>query len=515
LASKRVIARNVLFSWGGSAAEALVGFCVAPFLVHRLGDTSYGLWIVIAALTGYFGVLDLGIRPSVGRYLAFYRARHDTEGLNVTLSTAAVLLCGVGAVAMLGMLLAQLFFVGLFEVPPEAAGAARLALLLVSVNLALSFPLCLFEATLYAYQRFDLLGTVDTGATILRGGLTFYFIGSGYGIVALAVITLATSLGAGLVKGILSFREAPSIRFRWQYVRKSGVSILYGYGIWRVLIALAKLGMTRLNPLIIGAWLGMALVTPYALAARLISYVAEILQSVQAVLVPVATTLDAQDDHPAQQRLFIKGTQYSAIVAVYFLTGFLVLGRTFFGLWVGSRLADAAILLAILISGQFLPLSLAATNSILLGMARHRILAWLGLLEIVCVLVLAILVVNPFGLVGVCVVQALASTVCRGIVPLVYACRLLQLPIVKFIIRAYSPALGSAIAPAVALAALVAWHVPGRWDEFLIYGLSYSVCFAISSVIFLGLVRPVRTRHFQAYADSDKRFKTADSSAAS
>jgi O-antigen/teichoic acid export membrane protein len=463
----------------------MAGFCIAPFLVHRLGDSSYGLWIVIASLTGYFAVLDLGIRPSVGRYVAFYRAKNDIIGLNVTLNTAAVLLCGVGLLAMLGMAAAQMLFFRIFEVPPEEADPARLALMLVGLNLALSFPLCLFEATLYAYQRFDYLAVVDTAATVFRAGLTFVLIGTGHGLPALAAITLGTSIGAGLIKAILSLRVEPAIRFRWEYIRKSGITTLYGYGIWRVSIALARLGITRLNPLIIGAWLGIALVTPYSLAARLISYVAEISQAVQAALVPVATTLEAREDHQAQRRLFITGTTYSALLAVYFLIGFLLFGRAFITLWVGSRLADASVLLAILMCGQFFPFSVAASNGVLLGMARHRILAWLGLLEILLILALGVPAAGQFGLIGICVVQAAAAAVCEGVVPLVYACRLLRLAPMSFLAAAYSPALGAAILPATLLTGLVALRGPMNWPELVLYGVLYSVCFAVSAVVVL------------------------------
>ena len=66
----------------------IAGFVVAPLLVRRLGTTGYGLWIVIGSLSGYFGLLDLGLRGSVGRQLAFHRARSDHEATNRTLSSA-------------------------------------------------------------------------------------------------------------------------------------------------------------------------------------------------------------------------------------------------------------------------------------------------------------------------------------------------------------------------------------------------------------------------------------------
>src|SRR5678816_2847734 len=96
---RRKIARYVLWYVSGMSAGMLVGFVVAPFLIHRLGETGYGLWVLIGSLTGYFGLLDLGVRGSVGRFIAYHRAQGDQRGVNATLTTALMVLCGVACLA--------------------------------------------------------------------------------------------------------------------------------------------------------------------------------------------------------------------------------------------------------------------------------------------------------------------------------------------------------------------------------------------------------------------------------
>ena len=39
-------------------------------MVHLLGDGDYGLWVTVFSLTGYFGLFDQGIRPSLVRYVS-------------------------------------------------------------------------------------------------------------------------------------------------------------------------------------------------------------------------------------------------------------------------------------------------------------------------------------------------------------------------------------------------------------------------------------------------------------
>jgi len=54
--------RNVAANWGGFAFSILVTFFLSPFVVRHLGNGSYGVWTLIGSLTGYLGLLDMGVR---------------------------------------------------------------------------------------------------------------------------------------------------------------------------------------------------------------------------------------------------------------------------------------------------------------------------------------------------------------------------------------------------------------------------------------------------------------------
>ena len=49
----RHIARNVVFNWLGTLANMAVGFFFAPFILHRLGDAAYGVWVLAISVVGY------------------------------------------------------------------------------------------------------------------------------------------------------------------------------------------------------------------------------------------------------------------------------------------------------------------------------------------------------------------------------------------------------------------------------------------------------------------------------
>lgn len=69
IAGKDVLTRNVLANCTVLVAEVLVAFFLTPFIVGRLGLLTYGVWSLLNSLVGYMGLIDLGIRGSVGRFL--------------------------------------------------------------------------------------------------------------------------------------------------------------------------------------------------------------------------------------------------------------------------------------------------------------------------------------------------------------------------------------------------------------------------------------------------------------
>ena len=68
------IIKNVGSSWFALGLNVLVGIFLSPFILHRLGDAAFGLWVLIFSITGYYGIFDFGIRSLIVRYVSKYTA---------------------------------------------------------------------------------------------------------------------------------------------------------------------------------------------------------------------------------------------------------------------------------------------------------------------------------------------------------------------------------------------------------------------------------------------------------
>jgi O-antigen/teichoic acid export membrane protein len=72
----------------GLASSTGIALMLTPFVVHTLGDRSYGLWALVTTLSSYYALLDLGLSGAVTRHLAGALGGDNPEECNRIASTS-------------------------------------------------------------------------------------------------------------------------------------------------------------------------------------------------------------------------------------------------------------------------------------------------------------------------------------------------------------------------------------------------------------------------------------------
>jgi len=65
-------------------------YVLTPFVIHVLGPEGYGTWTLITSMTGYIGLLALGVPMASVRYLAQHVAEGDRRKMNEAIGAASV-----------------------------------------------------------------------------------------------------------------------------------------------------------------------------------------------------------------------------------------------------------------------------------------------------------------------------------------------------------------------------------------------------------------------------------------
>lgn len=422
----KTILRNAAANWAGYFIVSVTGFLLSPIVAGTLGQSGYGMWTLVLSLTGYCGLLDLGIRSAVGRFVARYVARKDAASVNRTMASALViLLCGSAAALLATALLYWRF--DSFQVDEALRAQGRLALLLAGLNVSLALPAGAFGALLTSLERYDVTSAISVGGAVVRAILAVQFLRSGHGIVGLALVVLGVSMCEYLAAYVAARRLYPELRLLTR-VNRASLHELLSFGIFRFVSTFANQLIFYTDAVVIGYFLNAAAIAPYAIAVSVITYGRTLVTLAADTIYPSAVRLDSLEDRAGQRRLLLQGMQMTLLIGVPLCLGFLFLGRQFIGLWMGREyeLSAPAVLtvltLPLLTSFAHYPATL-----ILAGMARHRILAYVALAEGVANLLLSVWMVQRFGVIGVAWATVVPHLITTMLVIPAYAIHTLQM----------------------------------------------------------------------------------------
>jgi len=457
---KGQILRNVGSSWFALGVNVLVGIFLSPYILHRLGDTAFGLWILIFSVTGYYGLFDLGIRSSIVRYVAKFAATGERDELDRLVSTALASYSCIGAVTMLITLVAAGYVNAIFKIPPEFVNTARWLLLIVGAAVSLGFPFAVFSGILEGLQRFYLLNFTTITATLLRALLIVIALRNGRGLLTVALITVSMPLMGGLINAAAVFRHLP-LRLGIGYVKRSTLGQIASYSGTTFVIIVAGRLRFKTDALVIGTFLSAAAVTYFTIGARLVDYATEVVQSMAQIFVPMSSQSDALGDLQRLRQIFVAGNRMCALV-IFPITAILVLlGKSVIEAWMGARYVTASYpILLILLIPSTLMIMQAASSRVLFGMGKHQMLAKVTLAEGIANLVLSIILVRKYGIVG----DALGTAIPLSCTVLFFLphhlCRLLKLRLLSYLRHSFLLPLGLTVPLVGALLLLRRWFVP-------------------------------------------------------
>ncbi|AKJ63476.1 lipopolysaccharide biosynthesis protein [Kiritimatiella glycovorans] len=489
----RHIFTNVSWAWLRLIVNALAALILTPLLIDRLGDTAYGVWVLIGSILGYYGLLNLGIDSSAVRYLSRALGSGDRDRAAVLLRTSAVTFRWIAAAvllltALLGWGFAQVRDGGPFQVPVELSDDFVLLLWLLGAGVAVSFALRVYSCALRALERYDLEHLITIGATIGRVlAIIFLMHGS---IVRLGLIFAAFNVLSGAAQAVAAHRLLKPLNLP---ARPRGR--MYGtvgrYGVWALLTSLADRFRYHTDPLVIGYALAPAAITVYSVAHTLIRYFSDIAGQFGMPFFPVFSRYEGAGDEEGLRRAFLRGSRVQGFLALLLAGGLGGSGPLFLRFWVGGEigpeaLAAASAVLSILVLPVLLDVMQTISVCYLYGVGKHPYLSMQTTAEGLANLALSLVLAGPFGLVGVAWGTAVPMTVTKLLVQPAYVCRQLRIPWGRYV-------LGNLMGPVLLAAVLaVSQRVffrlvpPSTFAGFLLGAALTALVFAaVAALVFL------------------------------
>jgi O-antigen/teichoic acid export membrane protein len=130
------VVRSTTANFGGQAVALLVWLALTPFLLHQLGATDYGLWVLATSLAAYGGLLDLGVGAAVTKYVAELRARGESGEASSLIATSLRLYVVLGGLVLVLAVPAALLLGALVDVDSDREAVVRWVVVLAAAGVA-------------------------------------------------------------------------------------------------------------------------------------------------------------------------------------------------------------------------------------------------------------------------------------------------------------------------------------------------------------------------------------------
>ena len=468
--SLRRIAITSLLSFLVAASTA---FFLSPFIIQTLGTARYGTWVLIAEIGGYYGLLDFGFRPAIAYLVATRLSRNESNELPTLLSSAFWMLAILGLIVLAIGAGMTLLLPVLFQLDGVNPREAQLTMAVFTLMLALHLPLELFSAVVNGCRRLDLVQGVDTVLRVATSIACWVALSIGGGMIHLVAIQFAGKALSWSTSFVFARQLMGSLSLGVANVTRAGLKTVWDYGSKSFVTNLALMVIGRVDMIVIGATLNVALITFYSIGRILVDYVSQVVGTLSGSFTMHLTDLRGRGDESGLQAMFARGSRLATLIALPMAVCLFLFGASFLSLWQGPQYVTGPwtqrsdIVLYVWIVAQLPRWIQGMSWPLLLATYRVKFLMWVEVGEALANIALSLFLVRRYGIVGVALGTLSPAVIVHGVILPTYVSVFLQVSFRRLVREAYArPAL---VALLVALVGFAAIRLIGlaSWRQFV------------------------------------------------
>lgn len=409
---------NKQLRWGTvlSYTSMIVGYvvqiCYTPIMIRIIGQSQYGLYNLTNSIVSYLSLFSLGFGPAYVRFYMRHRAKDDESAIkrmNGMFMTVFIILGLLATIAGLFLVRNSNIVLGNKFTKAELLLAHKLMLLMV-VNIAISFPLIPVVSYIQANERFIFQNTLTIIRQILNPVLALPLLYVGYGSLGMIFATTVISMLVGICQ---IYYAVSKLQFRvlWSSRDFKELKEVALFSFFLFLNAVTDQINWNVDKFIIGRYYGAVPVAIYGIAAQLNSYYLNFSTAISNVYIPRINKIVADDERDMDNKLtnlFINIGRIQFMVVLLVLLELIFIGRPFIGFWAGKDYYSAYPILLILIIPVTVPLIQNAGIAIQQAKNMHIFRSVLYIIIALLNASLSLLLVQKYGALGTAAATAIS-----------------------------------------------------------------------------------------------------------
>lgn len=403
----------------------LLGLLYTPYMLRMPGQNEYGLYSLVSSIIAYLTLLDFGFGSAIIRYtaklIAEKKQKEQWELNGMFLSVYSII--GILAVGLGLILYFNIDWLFESKMTENELTQARIMIILLIFNLALTFPLSIFGSIITAYQDFIFQRVLNIVRLIVSTAVIVLLLYFGYKAVAMVVVQTVFNISILLLNCFYCFKrlriKVAFTNFNYRLLKE-----ITTYSFWIFLSQIIDRVYWGTGQFVLGSLIGTTAVAVFSVAILLQQMYMTFSNSISNVLLPKLTMLanEAGAEHKISE-LFIKAGRIQALVMAFILSGFIVFGKVFISLWAGADYNESYYITLIFFIALFIPTVQTTGYVILQARNQMKFRSTVYLAIAVISLVMQVILAKNFGTIGCAYAIGGALLLGQGLVMNIYYSR--------------------------------------------------------------------------------------------
>ncbi|MCD4664226.1 MAG: oligosaccharide flippase family protein [Bacteroidales bacterium] len=394
--------------------KIIIGFFMLPFLIHNLGDSLYGLWILVMSFMSYYTLLRMGLSSAVSRFLSQAVGKNNEDEMSMIASTAFFPYLGISLIMVLATLVLLSFGTSVFSnVKQYDARLFKILILILGINTAIAPPMSVFGAVLVSHLKYTVGEIINIAHLLMINCLIFLFISLGKGLIFIALTYFFCNLAKSIYIFFYIKKKHSEVTIKWSLFSRKQFKVLFTFSFFAFISQLAETLRYKLDTIVITIFIGLAAITYYNIASSMINYFSILIIATIGVFGNYVSQEEGRGDFNSIREKFRFLTKINAYMSFFVGCSMIFYGKEFIQRWMGVKYTESYTILLVLVIGTVINLSQYVTISVLVGISKNKFIAYSNLAEGAVNLLLSIILVQKHGLLGVALGTAIPMIVVK------------------------------------------------------------------------------------------------------
>lgn len=479
---------GIILQYMQMGVSILVSLLYTPVMLRMLGQNEYGIYNVSSSIIAYLSLLSLGLSSSYIRFYSMYKNQDGGEKVKSLNGMYFSVFMVIGLIA-LGAGLVMSFNAGAFyndTYTADEIGIAKVLMVFLSINLAISFPSSVFVSYISSQERFIWQKIINMASTIVSPCANIVLLYCGFGSIGMVATSTCVSVlvsGANIWFCFRKLNMKMSFRsFDWRLFKN-----IFVFSFFIALHQIIDQVNWQTDKIILGKLATGSAVAVYSVASNINNMYLSFSTAISGVYVPRVNAIVAENGPNCNEELvdlMIKVGRLQFFVINLILTGFIFFGQYFILRWAGEGYENSYIIALLLI----VPATLTLTENLAIEIRRaknmHKVPTFVMLGASVLNVAISIWFAYLWGEIGVAVGTTISLVINFFFVNVYYAAKI-KLNMVRFFKEVYI-ALPSLIIPCVCGALMMVFWKPTSLTIFAVQVVIYTIVYGVS-IALIGL----------------------------